>query len=147
MRNDSEIFRRILTGFVAKENPLLSMLKWMMEQLMQIEAEQKVGAQKGEHSDERKSYFSAYRPRRFDTRVGTVYLMIPRIRKGGYVHFMRNIVAHIPPKSKERFAASWLQESKKEAMMIAQAIIREFGQRYPEAIDVLEAGLEDSLQF
>jgi transposase-like protein len=67
------------------------------------------------------------------------------------VHFMRNIVAHIPPKSKERFAARlkqiWLQESKKEAMMIAQAIIQEFGQRYPEAIDVLEAGLEDSLQF
>ena len=64
---------------------------------------------------------------------------------------MRNIVAHIPPKSKERFAARlkqiWLQESKKEAMMIAQAIIQEFGQRYPEAIDVLEAGLEDSLQF
>ena len=318
MKNDSEIFRRILTGFVAEEDPLLSMLKWMMEQLMQIEAEQKVGAQKGEHSNARQSYFSGYRPRRFDTRLGTVYLMIPKIRKGGYVpffltekkrseqalmamvreayvngistrkierlakemgienisasqvsqiskgldeqveafcsrpleksypfvwvdalyekvraadgrvvstaimiaygvteegrrqilavepfraethatwkaffdklkarglqevallvsdahmgiqsalkesflgaswqrckvHFMRNIVAHIPPKSKERFAARlkqiWLQESKKEAMMIAQAIIQEFGQRYPEAIDVLEAGLEDSLQF
>ena len=87
MKNDSEIFRRILTGFVAEEDPLLSMLKWMMEQLMQIEAEQKVGAQKGEHSNARQSYFSAYRPRRFDTRVGTVYLMIPKIRKGGYVPF------------------------------------------------------------
>jgi len=32
-------------------------------------------------------------------------------------------------------------------MMIAQAIIQEFGQRYPKAIDVLEAGVEDSLQF
>ena len=43
MKNDSEIYRRILTGFVAEEDPLLSMLKWMMEQLMQIEAEQKGG--------------------------------------------------------------------------------------------------------
>ena len=85
MKNDSRIFREILTGFVAEEDPLLSMLKWMMEQLMQIEAEQKVGAKKGEHNDERKSHFSGYRPRRFDTRLGTVYLMIPKIRKGGYV--------------------------------------------------------------
>jgi len=35
----------------------------------------------------------------------------------------------------------WLQESKKEAMMIAQAIIYEFGQRYPEAIGRLFAVL------
>ncbi len=67
------------------------------------------------------------------------------------VHFMRNILAHIPPKSKETFAARlkqiWLQESKKEAMMIAHSLITEYGQRFPEAIDVLEAGLEDSLRF
>jgi|GEM_PF-2789321 hypothetical protein len=49
MRNDSEIFRRILTGFVAEEDPFLSMPKWMMEKMMRIEAEQKVGAKKGVH--------------------------------------------------------------------------------------------------
>ena len=46
MKNDSEIFRRISSRFVAEEDPLLSMLKWMMEQLMQIEAEQKNGEHK-----------------------------------------------------------------------------------------------------
>jgi hypothetical protein len=35
----------------------------------------------------------------------------------------------------------WLQESKKEVMTIAQAIIYEFGQRYPEAIGRLFAVL------
>nr|WP_201337551.1 transposase [Nitratiruptor sp. YY08-26] len=54
---------------------------------MQIEAEAKVGAKKGEHNSERKNYFSGYRPRRFDTRLGTVYLMVPKIRKGGYIPF------------------------------------------------------------
>ena len=318
MKNDSRIFREILTGFVAEEDPLLSMLKWMMDQLMQIEAEQKIGASKGEHSSERKSHFSGYRPRRFDTRLGTVYLMIPKIRKGGYipffitekrrseqalismvkeayvngvstrkierlakemgienisasqvsqinkgldeqveafrnrpleksypfvwvdalyekvrnpegrvvstaimiaygvtlegrrevlaiepfraetaetwraffeklkargvediallisdahfgiqkalketfigsswqrckVHFMRNILAHVPPKSKERFAARlkqiWLQESKQDAMTIAETIREEFGKKFPEAIEVLDSGIEDSLQF
>lgn len=87
MRNDSEIFKEILTGFVTEEDPLLSMMKWMMDQLMQIEAQMKVGAKKGEHSSERKSHFSGYRPRRFDTRLGTVYLIIPKTRKGGYIPF------------------------------------------------------------
>jgi len=44
VKNDSRIFREILSGFVGEEDPLLSMLKWMMDQLMQIEAEQKIGA-------------------------------------------------------------------------------------------------------
>jgi len=67
------------------------------------------------------------------------------------VHFMRNILAHVPPKSKERFAARlkqiWLQESKQDAMMIAETIREEFGKKFPEAIEVLDSGLEDSLQF
>jgi transposase-like protein len=324
MRNNSKkidetkMFKEILTKFVVDEDPLLSMMKWMMEQLMKIESEMKVGAKKGEHNSDRKSYFSGYRPRRFDTRLGTVYLMIPKIRKGGYipffiterkrseqaliamvqeayvngvstrkierlakelgienisasqvsqinkgldgqvkefrnrplqkeypfvwvdalyektrdydgkvvstaimiaygvtlegkrevlaiepfinesyetwknffdrlkqrgvqkiallvsdahlgiqkafkesfigaswqrckVHFMRNILAHIPHRAKEKFAARlkqiWLQNSKKEAYLIVQAIIDEYGNKFPEAIEVLQEGLEDSLQF
>ncbi|WP_187646818.1 IS256 family transposase [Nitrosophilus labii] len=67
------------------------------------------------------------------------------------VHFMRNILAHVPPKAKEKFAAKlktiWLQESKKDAFMIAQMIIEEFRKKFPEAIEVFQEGLEDSLQF
>jgi len=67
------------------------------------------------------------------------------------VHFMRNIIDHIPPKAKEMFAAKlkqiWLQESKKDAMRVAQNIIEEFSKKFPEAIEVLQNGLEDSLQF
>jgi transposase-like protein len=294
------------------------MMKWMMEQLMKIESEMRVGAKKGEHNSERKSYFSGYRPRRFDTRLGTVYLMIPKIRKGGYipffitekkrseqaliamiqeayvngvstrkierlakelgienisasqvsqitkgldeqtkefrnrplqkeypfvwidalyekirdyegkvvstaimiaygvnmegkrevlaiepfinesyetwksffdklkqrglqniallisdahygiqkafkevylgsswqrckVHFMRNILAHVPHRAKESFGAKlkliWLQNSKEEAYKIAYSIIDEYGKKFPEAIEVMQSGLEDSLQF
>ncbi len=76
-----------MTQFVVDKDPLLSILKWMMEQLMKIESEMKVRAKKGEHNSERKSYFSCYRLRRFDTRLGIVYLMIPKIRIGGYIPF------------------------------------------------------------
>ena len=54
---------------------------------MQIEAEAKVGAKKGEHSTERRTHFSGRRVRRMDTRLGTVYLFIPKLRKGGYIPF------------------------------------------------------------
>ncbi len=324
MRNNSKkidetkIFKEIMTQFVVDEDPLLSMMKWMMEQLMKIESEMRVGAKKGEHNSERKSYFSGYRPRRFDTRLGTVYLMIPKIRKGGYipffitekkrseqaliamiqeayvngvstrkierlakelgienisasqvsqinkgldeqikefrnrplekeypfvwidalyekirdydgkvvstaimiaygvnlngkrevlaiepfinesyetwksffnklkqrglqniallisdahygiqkafkesftgaswqrckVHFMRNILAHVSYRAKESFGAKlkliWLQNSKEEAYKIAYSIIDEYGKKFPEAIEVMQSGLEDSLQF
>ena len=85
--DETKIFKEILTQFVTEEDPLLSMLKWIMEQLMKIESENRVGAKKNEHNEQRKSYFSGYRPRRFDTRLGTIYLMIPKIRKGGYIPF------------------------------------------------------------
>ncbi len=46
-----------------------------------------MGADKGKHSKERRTYFSGARVRRMDTRLGTIYLYIPKLRKGGYVPF------------------------------------------------------------
>jgi hypothetical protein len=31
MRKDNKIFKELLTKFVTEEDPILSMLKWMME--------------------------------------------------------------------------------------------------------------------
>ena len=70
-----------------EDDPLYAMLQWMTEKIMQLEAEQKVGAQKGMHSTERTTHFSGNRLRRFDTRLGTMYLLVPKLRKGGYVPF------------------------------------------------------------
>ncbi|MFT8890151.1 MAG: IS256 family transposase [Ethanoligenens sp.] len=63
------------------------MLEWLCDRLMEAEISAKIGADKSEHSAERNSYHSGYRPRRFDTRMGTIYLMVPKVRQGGYVPF------------------------------------------------------------
>jgi len=63
------------------------MLEWVARQMMLIEAEAKVGAEKGKHSKNRRTYFSGARVRRMDTRLGTIYLYVPKLRKGGYVPF------------------------------------------------------------
>ena len=80
-------FKKLLLQFITEPDPLLAMLKWLTGQLMQMEAEAKVGVEKGKHSASRRTYFSGYRVRRFDTRMGTLYMLVPKLRNGGYVPF------------------------------------------------------------
>jgi putative transposase len=67
------------------------------------------------------------------------------------VHFMRNILAHVPQKEKESFAAQlkeiWLAPSAEIARQRAEQISEQYGKRFPKAIELLENGLEDSLAF
>jgi putative transposase len=81
------LLEKVLLGFIVEDDPVLAMLDWVAHQMMLIEAENKVGAEKGKHSKERKTYFSGARVRRMDTRLGTIYLYVPKLRKGGYVPF------------------------------------------------------------
>ena len=78
----------LLLKCMAEPDPMLSMLEWLCAQLMEAEISSKIGAGKSEHTTDRQSYRSGYRPRRFDTRMGTIYLMVPKMRQGGYVPFL-----------------------------------------------------------
>ena len=64
---------------------------------------------------------------------------------------MRNILANISVKSKKHFAEKlkqiWLQPDYESAKKYAIAFMNEYELKYPQAIKVLEDGLEDSLQF
>jgi transposase-like protein len=81
------LFKKALLQFITEPDPFLAMLKWVMTEMMRIEVEAKVGVAKGQHSKDRTTHFSGGRARRVDTRMGTVYLVVPKIRKGGYVPF------------------------------------------------------------
>ena len=80
-------FNQKLAIFLLSEDPLLEMLKWLLHEFMRAESEALVGSEKNKHSQDRKTYFSGYRPRRFDTRLGSCYLLVPKLRKGGYIPF------------------------------------------------------------
>ena len=66
---------------------MLSMLEWLCTERMEAEVDQQLGAEKSERSGSRNGYRSGYRPRRLDTRMGTMYLMVPKVRQGGYIPF------------------------------------------------------------
>lgn len=54
---------------------------------MDVEVAAKINAQKSERTDSRQGYRSGFRVRRFDKRMGTMYLFVPKLRKGGYIPF------------------------------------------------------------
>jgi putative transposase len=59
-------------------------LRWMVEQLMEVEVTELVGAAHGERTPERLTHRNGYRPRRWDTRAGEIELQIPKLRRGSY---------------------------------------------------------------
>lgn len=68
----------MLLKFLTAQDPMLEMLKWLCEQLMEAELSNQLGADKTERSGSRNGYKAGYRPRRFDTRMGTMYLMVSK---------------------------------------------------------------------
>ena len=78
----------LLLQCVTQPDPMLSMLEWLCTQLMETEVDQQLGAEKSQRTDGRSGYRSGYRPRRLDTRMGTMYLMVPKVRQGGYIPFL-----------------------------------------------------------
>jgi len=45
-------FKKALLQFITEPDPFLAMLKWVMTEMMRIEAEAKVGAAKGKHAQD-----------------------------------------------------------------------------------------------
>ncbi len=86
-KNDTTNLTEILLRCMGEADPMLSMLEWLCVQLMGAGGSSKLGAEKDEHSNDRTGSRSGYRPRRYDTRMGTMYLLIPKIRNGGYIPF------------------------------------------------------------
>ncbi len=52
-------FKKALVQFITEPDPFLAMLKWVMTEMMRIEAEATVGAAKGKHARERTVSMSA----------------------------------------------------------------------------------------
>jgi transposase-like protein len=59
-------------------------LRWLVQQLMEAEVSELIGAAHGERSEDRATWRNGYRPRRWDTRAGELELRIPKLRQGSY---------------------------------------------------------------
>jgi len=60
-------------------------LTWVVQQLMEAEVSELVGAARGERApEERLTHRNGYRPRAWHTRAGELELAIPKLRRGSY---------------------------------------------------------------
>jgi len=66
-------------------DPMRSLLGRMLRLVMEAEATALCGAEHGERSEDRTTHRNGYRQRVLETRVGTIDLAIPRLRKGSYL--------------------------------------------------------------
>ena len=59
-------------------------IQLMTQMLIELEAEEQIGAEKHERTPERSNHRNGYRQRLWETRVGEINLQIPKLRKGSY---------------------------------------------------------------
>jgi len=85
--NDTTGFADALQEISESGNPLLTMLRMICQEVMELEVSQRVGADRSERTGERSGYRSGHRERSLNTRLGTLDLSVPKLRKGGYVPF------------------------------------------------------------
>src|SRR5690625_6217258 len=77
---------RFLEDHLAQASPdlLREMLTTFINALMSADADAVCGADYGQAAPERTNRRNGYRPRRFDTRAGTLEVAIPKLREGSY---------------------------------------------------------------
>ena len=69
----------------AQDDVVRERLGHVAERLMEREVEQRTGAEYGERSADRSNSRNGYRDRLWETRVGSVDLRIPKLRRGSYL--------------------------------------------------------------
>jgi putative transposase len=83
--NRDELADKLVERAAEAEDPLRTMAELITGFLMEAEVATKVGAEAHERSEQRTTHRNGYRDRRWDTRLGTLQLQVPKVREGGYV--------------------------------------------------------------
>jgi putative transposase len=68
----------------ADTDVLRKMVQFLAQRLMELDVEGRCGAGYGERDVDRENSRNGYRDRRWETRVGTIDLKIPKLRQGSY---------------------------------------------------------------
>lgn len=80
-----ELADKLVETATSAEDPLRAMAEMVADFVMEAEVTSKVGAAPYERSDDRSTHRNGSRDRRWDTRLGTLSLKVPKLREGGYV--------------------------------------------------------------
>lgn len=74
----------LLPELLSNQNGLAKLIESVLNQILEAQAEESLGADKYERTDERLGYRNGYRPRQLFTRVGPITLQVPQTRDGSF---------------------------------------------------------------
>lgn len=80
---DSELLKGLFSA-EGKDQAFATLMSTILNQVLNAQASEQVGAEPYERSDERRTYRNGYRERELHTRVGTLQLLVPRLRNGEF---------------------------------------------------------------
>lgn len=120
----NELADKLVETAAAAEDPLRAMAEILTDFLMESEVSAKIGAEPHERSAERTTHRNGHRERRWDTRLGTLTLHVPKLREGGYVP---SFIEH--RKRSEQALISVIQEAvvKGVSTRKIEAVLEQFG--------------------
>jgi len=81
---DINVGRDLLPGLLSGQNGLAKLVEAVLNQILEAQVAETLGADRHERSDERQGYRNGYRPRTIYTRVGPVTLQVPQTRDGSF---------------------------------------------------------------
>lgn len=120
----NELADKLVETASGAEDPMRAMAEMVLDFLMEAEVTQKIGADPHERSEERTGYRNGHRERRWDTRLGTLSLKVPKVREGGYVP---SFIEH--RKRSEQALISVIQEAVVQGVSTRkiETVLAEFG--------------------
>lgn len=86
---DGATLQGLLSG-TAAESGMSKLVEQVLNQVLEAQVSEQLGAARYERSDERAGYRNGVRPRQLTTRVGTLTLRVPQVREG---HFSTELFA------------------------------------------------------
>ncbi len=81
---DVSVSREILSGLLGSQDGLAKRVEEVLNQILQAQVTEALGAVRYERSDERQGYRNGYRARTLYARVGPVTLQVPQTRDGSF---------------------------------------------------------------
>lgn len=81
----TELAGKLVETAQLAEDPIRDIAEMILNFVAEAQASAKIGAEPYERSEDRATHRNGHRDRRFDTRLGTLNLRIPKVRDGGFV--------------------------------------------------------------
>ena len=81
---DVSVGRDLLPGLLSGQDGLAKLVEAVLNQVLEAQVTETLGADRHERSEERQGYRNGYRPRTLFTRVGPVTLQVPQTRDGSF---------------------------------------------------------------